>query len=307
MASAGEEQNAGNSNIRDVPVGGRTLTSLPASTENVISDVMRQNENFSQINGPIVDEEQAEENVRLTTADQTLELEMQPIVQASMSEAVKGTPERVHANESINRPMTGSREQIAVQDMPEAVTSDLKTTSLYGSTPGSSPGNNNRHTSPDSVTSDDRNTSWKDFATQTVIGPGFSPESTRPTSVPNFQSKSISRRREGPDYPTYPDQSFKALQSQQYPPPYHPGSPHPLRTRSSHPSQNIPFSSDNPNDISDTPQPSSGAKTVGNTPAQSPGLFSPMFPVRKPWAGESDSGRANTPMLHPSHHKEPKE
>lgn len=154
---------------------------------------------------------------------------------------------------------------------------------------------------------DNRLTSWKDFSAQHNVGSTFRSGSTRPTSVPNFQTKPTSRRREGPGYPNYPDQSFRALQDQHYPPPYQPGSPHQLRTRSSHSSQNVSFLTGNVQPMSDTPPIPSGAKTVGNTPAQSPGLFSPTVPVKKQWPGDSDDGRSGTPMLHPTHHKPPKE
>ena len=141
---------------------------------------------------------------------------------------------------------------------------------------------------------------WKESATQTVIGPS-NPKSamTRPTSVPNLNTKSTSgrRRKEGPNYPVYPDQSFAALHSQQHPRPYQ---PHPLRTRSSHSSQNSSYSSISSRQSRDFPMPS-GAKTMGNTPAQSPGLFSPTLP-----RGRSDDV-TRTPTLHPSHLQTPTE
>lgn len=73
------------------------------------------------------------------------------------------------------------------------------------------------------------------------------------------------------DHPTYPDQSFAALQAQ-----FHASRPpHPLRTRSSHPSQNLLY-----NELSTWTKPtrdrqsgSQGTKTVDNTPMSSPGLF----------------------------------
>ncbi len=161
--------------------------------------------------------------------------------------------------------------------------------------------------SPTSASPDSHPLIWKDVSAQQQAGHPYSNyKNARPTSVPNFQTKPTSRRREGPEYPNYPDQSFKALQSQHYPPPYQPSSPHPLRTRSSHLSQNSSSSSDNQS-LSDLPHLPSGAKTVGNTPAQSPGLFSPIFPVKKQWPSESDDGRFGTPTLHPSHYKPPKE
>lgn len=157
-----------------------------------------------------------------------------------------------------------------------------------------------RDTSSTPVSPESRASVWRDYT------PLFYPESNRPVSVPNFQSKSLSRRREGPEYPNYPDQSFKALQDQHYPPPYHPGELHHLRTRSSHPSQNLSFSSNDEKPARGYPQIPSGAKTAGNTPAQSPGLFTPRL-SKKHWTGESDDTRSATPMLHPAHLQAPKE
>ena len=140
---------------------------------------------------------------------------------------------------------------------------------------------------------------WRDSATQTVIGPSTTRvAATRPTSIPILTTKTASkRRRDGPEYPVYPDQSFAALQSQQHVIPYQ---PHPLRTRSSHPSQNSSFSSISSRQSRDFTM-QSGAKTTGNTPAQSPGLFSPTMPRGRP----DDPTR--TPTLHPSHLQTPTE
>ncbi len=171
--------------------------------------------------------------------------------------------------------------------------SNVSSTGLTGST------NSQRDACSTPVSPDSRASAWKDYV------PSYNPESNRPVSVPNFQSKPLSRRRDGPDYPNYPDQSFKALQNQHYPPPYQPGEFHHLRTRSSHPSQNASFSSDETS-ARGYPQIPSGAKTVGNTPAQSPGLFTPMV-SKKHWTGESNEMRSGTPMLHPAHLQTPKE
>ena len=283
----------------------------PASMDNVKLDTIRPQENMSQANGPTMDQEQENEVVRLAADDRTPKLENPPSVQAVMSEDVQHKPKsQLQGDSNIDGLTSGSADYFTVKILPETNVTDFVQSTVSASGPSrldNSPGIRYRNTSPSCVCPDSRTSSWKDFSTQRVIGPSYNPGSTRPTSVPNFQAKSLSRRREGPDYPTYPDQSFQALQNQQYPTPYHPGSPRPLRTRSSHPPQNIPFTSTDGNNVSGMPQPSSGAKTVGNTPAQSPGLFSPIFPVRKPWAVESDDGRSSTPMLHPSHHKEPKE
>ena len=141
---------------------------------------------------------------------------------------------------------------------------------------------------------------WSDCSTQTVVGPTtFRAGSTRPTSVPNFKSKPTSRgRREGPLYPNYPDQSFAALQSQYYPPPYQ---PHALRTRSSQSSHHSSYSSDSSNQPRELPTMQSGARTVGNTPAQSPGLFSPLAPRSRPATQDLDDSSHRTPALHPAH------
>ena len=141
---------------------------------------------------------------------------------------------------------------------------------------------------------------WREYV------PSFIPENNRPVSVPSFRSKALSRRRDGPDYPKYPDQSFMALQNEHYSLPRRPGEHHHLRTRSSHPSQNQSFSSSDETSVRGYPYNPSGAKTVGNTPAQSPGLFTTGL-SRKDRAGESDEKRSGTPMLHPAHLQAPKE
>ena len=134
----------------------------------------------------------------------------------------------------------------------------------------------------------------------------FTGKPPRPTSVPIVTSHSSStrRRRDGPEYPRYPDQSFAALQSQQYPPSYQ---PHPLRTRSSHASQNSSFSSIPSRSSRDHIKTVTGAKTVGSTPAQSPGLFSPVYPASRSYADESEDSQTSTPLLHPAHMQTPKE
>jgi len=156
---------------------------------------------------------------------------------------------------------------------------------------------------PASAASEKRSTSWRDLSTQTVIGPGHDPETSRPTSVPNFQSTSLLQRRAGQGYPEYPDQSFAALHHQQYPPPYQ---PKPLRTSSSRASQISNFSPNDTKPPKEHPHLPSGAKTTSNTPAQSPSLFSPIFSPKKPMA-DSDDGHHGTPLLHPAHLQEPKE
>ena len=188
----------------------------------------------------------------------------------------------------------GLQDSVAADISRTPSSSNVSSTGLSGST------NSHLDTSSTPVSPDSRASTWKDFM------PSFNPESNRPVSVPNLQSRPMSRRREGPDYPNYPDQSFKALQNQQYPPPYRPGEPHHLRTRSSQPIHNLSFSSSDEAPARGYPAVPSGAKTVGNTPAQSPGLFTPMLPKRH-WTTESEEARSNTSLLHPAHLQEPKE
>lgn len=145
---------------------------------------------------------------------------------------------------------------------------------------------------------------WRDVSALKVSD--FTPrhEPPRPTSVPNFQSQSATgKRKDGTGYPTYPNQSFATLHSQQYPPSYQ---PHPLRTRSSHPSQSSSYSS-SASRSRDYPNLPSGAKTAGHTPAQSPGLFTPTTARSRPSGDESEESYCNTPILHPSHLQAPKE
>ncbi|KAL8694545.1 MAG: hypothetical protein Q9218_000801 [Villophora microphyllina] len=129
---------------------------------------------------------------------------------------------------------------------------------------------------------------------------------SRPTSVPTVISSSTSLRksRDGPEYPRYPDQSFASLQSQHYLPPHQ---TYPLRTRSSHISQNSSFSSIPSHGSRDHIPTVTGARTVGNTPAQSPGVFSPVYPASRTQVEESEDSQTSTPLLHPAHMQTPKE
>ena len=109
------------------------------------------------------------------------------------------------------------------------------------------------------------------------------------------------------DYPVYPNQSYQVLQSQVFPS----RAPPLLRTRSSHPSQFSLYS-----DISqpstrqgrDRTSPTQGSRTAGNTPASSPGLFSPRSSRSTPPASvPADEVAAHSPYLHPTHMQTPKE
>ncbi|KAL6714947.1 hypothetical protein ACLMJK_007207 [Lecanora helva] len=141
---------------------------------------------------------------------------------------------------------------------------------------------------------------WENFSSRQQGIPS-NPGNPRPTSVPNFQSRPDTRRRDGPEYPNYPDQSFSALQDQQHLPPRQ------LRTRSSHHSPASSSQGDPQTSSTELPRIPSGAKSLGNTPAQSPGLFSPIFPGNRQASRNTHESRANTPMLHPTHYKPPKE
>ncbi|ERF76155.1 hypothetical protein EPUS_01489 [Endocarpon pusillum Z07020] len=104
------------------------------------------------------------------------------------------------------------------------------------------------------------------------------------------------------DLPTYPDQSFAALHSQRPAPP--------LRTRSSNPSQNSLFTSFSASPWSGRDRTNSvqGAKTAGNTPVSSPGLFSLRGPQPSNSATVAEiAGSEASPRLHPSHLLTPKE
>lgn len=149
------------------------------------------------------------------------------------------------------------------------------------------------------VTRDDSTAS-----THTVIGFPITPEynDTPPTATPPTPTQTTTqKRREGP---IYPNQSFAALQSQFYPPPYQPYS---LRSRSSQNSpQHSSYSSGSSKPLPDQSIAPTGARTVGSTPAQSPGLFtSGQRPGSA--AGEFERNHAGTPLLHPTHMQAPKE
>ena len=174
--------------------------------------------------------------------------------------------------------------------------SRIKLTQRPTSSPVETPLTERVETLPKSNPSSQQDTTWTDCATQTVIGPTtFRSGSARPTSVPDFKSKPPSRgRRNDVEYPNYPDKSFAALQSQYYPAQNH---PHPLRTRSSQSSNNASYASDSsaqPREFTNIP---SGAKTVGNTPSQSPGIPPSMSGGMQ---GSEDSA-FRTPTMHPAH------
>lgn len=141
--------------------------------------------------------------------------------------------------------------------------------------------------------------SSKDSSTDTIVAADQPSETTRPTSVPNFQSISLSRRRDGQNHPQYPNQAFSALQQTAQ---HHSG----FRARGSSPRQSQQYPASTSSSTSDLPHLPPGSKTVGNTPAQSPSLFSPLFTAKKA-TPEGEDGHYSAPMLHNLHHQAPKE
>jgi len=142
-------------------------------------------------------------------------------------------------------------------------------------------------------------------STQTILPTRTSTTSAR---LPTFTSQTSDpatapRQRDGP---VYPNQAFSVLQSQVYPPPYQ---PHPLRTRSSHPSQHSTYSSSaaSARHSRENPDMKPGSRTEGNTPSPSPGLFTPSFPSPSQASETDDDSHYSRPFLHPSHRQAPKE
>ncbi|KAF2200453.1 kinase-like protein [Delitschia confertaspora ATCC 74209] len=128
----------------------------------------------------------------------------------------------------------------------------------------------------------------------------FSTDPIHPFSTPSGHQR---------DGPHYPNQSYAALQSQHYPPAY---PSHILRARSSHPSH---YSSHSVSHFSTFGPPhehrdimDSGSRTVGNSPASSPGLFSPSTPpLRHTQRTPDEQGYYSSPYLHHTHRQIPKE
>lgn len=141
-------------------------------------------------------------------------------------------------------------------------------------------------------------------STHTVV----SPKQTSPHSKSSSESHIISPNaaKISNEFPTYPNQSYSVLQSQIYPPSYQPPF---LRTRSSHPSQHSLYTDFAMLSRSsrDRQSPTQGSRTAGNTPASSPGLFSPRSSRSTPPAGLPDEEFVTSPYLHPTHLQAPKE
>ncbi|KAL8861257.1 MAG: hypothetical protein Q9178_002473 [Gyalolechia marmorata] len=148
----------------------------------------------------------------------------------------------------------------------------------------------------------------REISNPAITSMPFDGKLPRPTSVPVVTSNFTSSRRDRDDtkYPKYPHQSFDDLPSlqSQHSQPYQ---PHPSRTRSSHPSQNHSFSSIPSRGSADQMVLAVGAKTVGSTPSQSPGLLDSIFPTGRSQVEESEDSQTSTPLLHPAHMQTPKE
>lgn len=110
------------------------------------------------------------------------------------------------------------------------------------------------------------------------------------------------------DGPYFPNQSYAALHSQEYPPLHLPPSG---RTRNPH-SAHYPSLSAAHITTFGLPQEhhrdimESGSRTVGNSPASSPGLFSPTTPPLR-HTQQPDDGYYSSPYLHHTHRQVPKE
>lgn len=143
---------------------------------------------------------------------------------------------------------------------------------------------------------------WSSASTQTVTEASKPAVARPPTSALRTAEPIKAVKRS--DGPVYPNQAFSVLQSQFYPPPYQ---PHPLRTRSSHPSPHSTYSSpgSSSRQSRDNPDMRAGSRTVGNTPSPSPGLYSPSSPTPSQYIGADD--HYSSPFLHPSHRQAPKE
>jgi serine/threonine protein kinase len=126
----------------------------------------------------------------------------------------------------------------------------------------------------------------------------------RANSLDSFPASTPPPLRDGPQYP---NQSYAALQSQQYPTPHVPNI---LRAKSSHPTHHPGYSmshistfglsGEHQRDVMDT-----GSRTVGNSPASSPGLFTAAGPPLRRSQPSDDS--ISTPWLHYTHRQDFKE
>lgn len=314
MATTDKEESVGEHAGQDIPVGGMIPTMRPPATDpwhldSAGSTHVTFQPSHQSLKPPYseeVDLKHAQNDPPATEEDQmkTPMLEHPPsVIESSASKLGEPVQNYNQQNYKGNgeEEIPGHADYFVhkvPQDSSIADMSRTSSSSNVSSTGFSGFMNNQLDTAPTPVSPSSRAGTWKDYV------PSFNPEKDRPVSVPNLRSKPLSPRRDGPDYPRYPDQSFKALQDHHY---YRrPVEPHHLRTRSSQPSQNQSYSSSDETITRAHSHNSSGAKTAGNTPAQSPGLFAPGL-SQKHWTGESDETRSGSPLLHPAHLQMPKE
>lgn len=236
-----------------------------------------------------------------------------PIHTPGPASNIPNTPVQLHNTQGVQSPVTEELQptrHVGVSGNPRLtqrtkIDTDcekLSISTLASSSIGLSNSDHNITSAPHSVWTQPGTSA--DTTSQTFRSTTSKPP--RPTSVPiiTSNSSSMQKSRDGTGYPRYPDQSFAALQSQHCPPSTR---PHSTRTRSSHPSQNSSFSSIPSRTSRDHIAMVTGARTVGNTPAQSPGLFSPVYPASRSQIEESEDSQTSTPLLHPAHMQTPKE
>ena len=126
--------------------------------------------------------------------------------------------------------------------------------------------------------------------------------------IPDFVPLLSSSRHE---HPQYPNQAHSALHSQHYSPPYLPK--YTLRQQKSNPSPHLAYSQHAQPTASghaDEPRATaeSGSKTAGNSPANSPGLFTPTSSPLRPEFTDSESLVGySSPYLHFTQRQMPKE
>jgi [calcium/calmodulin-dependent protein kinase] kinase len=113
------------------------------------------------------------------------------------------------------------------------------------------------------------------------------------------------------EYPQFPNQAHSALHSQHHPPPYLPkyklrhqkSNPSPHLSYSQHAQLDTPVHTDDPRSTTE-----SGSRTAGNSPANSPGLFTPTTSPLRPEFTESESlAGYSSPYLHFTQRQMPKE
>lgn len=139
----------------------------------------------------------------------------------------------------------------------------------------------------------------KDDSTDTIVAPNQVTGNPRPNSEPDFQTMSQSRRREAHGYTHHANLPFGAPSNLSH-------NLQPLRAQAISPQQSYHYHRSNASSASDLGQMPSGAKTAGNTPAQSPAPFFPSA-VNKRWTGETEEGHYHAPLQQSVHLQAPKE